>query len=310
MAEDRPAIPEPIKREVRQRCGFGCVICGLPIYEYEHMEEWAIVQRHVADEITLLCPTHHAEKTKKLLPVAKVKGHNARPRNIRAGQSAPHQLHYDGTSVRFELGGNWFSRTNLQEGDVLAPIVIDAVTLLGFTYTEGQLLLTLKLYDEAGAQILTIEESELTYSTGIWDIEFVGKTLTIRQGKANIWLEIEFRAPDTVRITRAKIAFNGICLLVMPHCLIANSVMLTQTTAANVPFGMVFGNSPGTRPCCFHIDVPRADRISFADAEKQAKNANAKEREWPRLPARSRAPFVPLPGMTPALQILVNRWVK
>lgn len=53
MANDRPAIPEPIKREVRQRCSFGCAICKLPIYEYEHIEEWAIVQRHVADEITL-----------------------------------------------------------------------------------------------------------------------------------------------------------------------------------------------------------------------------------------------------------------
>ena len=29
-------IPEGVKREVRQRCGFGCVICGLGFYDYEH----------------------------------------------------------------------------------------------------------------------------------------------------------------------------------------------------------------------------------------------------------------------------------
>jgi len=30
-------IPLPIQREVRQRCGFGCVICGTLLYEYDHI---------------------------------------------------------------------------------------------------------------------------------------------------------------------------------------------------------------------------------------------------------------------------------
>ena len=55
MSDERN-IPAEIKRQVRQRCGFGCIICGLPIYEYEHMEEWAKVKRHRTEEITLLCP--------------------------------------------------------------------------------------------------------------------------------------------------------------------------------------------------------------------------------------------------------------
>jgi len=61
MAE-RPAISDPIKREVRQRCGFGCVICGVPIYDYEHMVPHTEVQEHLANNVTLLCPTHHREK--------------------------------------------------------------------------------------------------------------------------------------------------------------------------------------------------------------------------------------------------------
>src|SRR5439155_1627187 len=48
-------IPEPIKRQIRQRCGFGCVLCGLPLFEYEHLKGWANVQRHMPEEITLLC---------------------------------------------------------------------------------------------------------------------------------------------------------------------------------------------------------------------------------------------------------------
>lgn len=69
-------IPRPIQREVRQRCGFGCVICGTPLYEYEHMEEWAEVKRHVAEEITLLCDKHHKEKTNGWLPKEDVRKAN------------------------------------------------------------------------------------------------------------------------------------------------------------------------------------------------------------------------------------------
>ncbi|WNG79930.1 hypothetical protein C6A86_016810 [Mycobacterium sp. ITM-2016-00316] len=63
MSDDRPPIPDPMKREVRQRCGFGCVICGHPIYEYEHMDDYAVVKRHGVANITLLCDGHHRLKT-------------------------------------------------------------------------------------------------------------------------------------------------------------------------------------------------------------------------------------------------------
>lgn len=31
-------ISEDIKQEVRKKSGFGCIICGLGIYEYEHID--------------------------------------------------------------------------------------------------------------------------------------------------------------------------------------------------------------------------------------------------------------------------------
>jgi hypothetical protein len=44
-----------MKREIRQRCGFGCVLCGIRIYQYDHIIDYAQVQEHTADNITLLC---------------------------------------------------------------------------------------------------------------------------------------------------------------------------------------------------------------------------------------------------------------
>ena len=61
-------IPSEIKREVRKRCGFGCVVCGSAIYEYEHFDpEFKDAKEHIADGIALLCPTDHRRKEKKLL---------------------------------------------------------------------------------------------------------------------------------------------------------------------------------------------------------------------------------------------------
>lgn len=56
-------IPDPIKREVRERCGFGCVVCGSAIVDYEHFNpEFKDAKAHDAAGIILLCPLHHRAK--------------------------------------------------------------------------------------------------------------------------------------------------------------------------------------------------------------------------------------------------------
>lgn len=82
-------IPLPVARVVRQRCGFGCVLCGLPLYEYDHLAGFANVQRHEAEEITLLCDRHHREVTAGLLPRNEVIAANGAPFNHRTGVSKP-----------------------------------------------------------------------------------------------------------------------------------------------------------------------------------------------------------------------------
>ena len=57
-------IPEPIRREVRRRCGFGCVVCRSIPYDYDHFRvPFADAKEHVAEDIILVCPNHHRKKT-------------------------------------------------------------------------------------------------------------------------------------------------------------------------------------------------------------------------------------------------------
>lgn len=56
-------IPAEVAREVRKRCGFGCVVCGSAIVDYEHFDPaFKDAKSHDPDGIILLCPTHHRAK--------------------------------------------------------------------------------------------------------------------------------------------------------------------------------------------------------------------------------------------------------
>ena len=59
----RRHIPSEVARAVRQRCGFGCVVCGAAIYDYEHFNpEFKDARIHDPSGIVLLCPNHHRAK--------------------------------------------------------------------------------------------------------------------------------------------------------------------------------------------------------------------------------------------------------
>lgn len=210
----RPAIPEHIKRAVRQRCGFGCVICGIPLYEYEHMLEWAVVKRHVASEITLLCRFHHGQKTDLLLPKSIVEEANRNPFNLRAGVSSPLALHYSGKEVDLVIGGNSLNIKNLREGERFFPLIIDQVPIVEFRYQKGRLFLSLRVFDEENNLVLRVKDNEVVVDAGQWDVEWVGRTITIRQGLKRIFLKIKFKPPGVVLIEKGTILFNGIEILI------------------------------------------------------------------------------------------------
>ena len=222
MAESptRDNIPLPVQRAVRQRCGFGCVVCGLPLYEYDHTLGWANVQRHVAEEITLLCDTHHREKTAVLLTDSQLKEANASPHNLKSGVSKPYALHYEGNQCEIVLGSNRFVATDSGYGTQVIPIAIDSAPILGFVLADGHLLFNLNLFDEYNELVLRIVNNHLAYSTTPWDIQFVGRRLIVRLAARQILVDVQFEPPNRVRIDRARFLRNGVEVIVWPESIL------------------------------------------------------------------------------------------
>lgn len=258
--EKRPPIKSEIKRAVRQRCGFGCIICGCPIYEYDHIIEWSKTRHHREDELTLLCSKHHTEKTNKILPTEEVIKANRSPYNISAELSAPQKLYYSGRKFKLKIGDSVSSFTGLADGQVFSPFAIDGKPVISFTNDGGNILLNVEIRNDRKKTVLKVENSELVYTTDLWDIDWVGQTLTIRDGLREVILEMTLDPPDTISINRGTLHFNGVEINIGKdyiYCL-NNRGFLTDCSVHGMGYGFAIGNPIPEGNCGIVIsEVPR-----------------------------------------------------
>lgn len=235
----------PIQREVRQRCGFGCVVCGLPLYDYDHLLGWAVVQRHVGEEITLLCNKHHREKTSGLLSNEAVFAANEKPHNLQRGVSTPYDLHYSGDECQVIIGGNRFRQSDQGEDSSLIAIAVDGIVLVGFRFVDKHYLLNVLALDEDNLPMLEIVDNVLWYSLSPWDIAWVGRRLTIREALRAFLLEIQFNPPNHVHIERGHLLVNGVEFLISPNETVINGKTIVSGNDFVGGWGVTVGEPIG-----------------------------------------------------------------
>lgn len=240
---ERPPIPGPVKRVVRQRCGFGCVICGLPLYEYDHLAPFAEVEEHDPKNLVLLCDRHHREKTSGLLTAEQVATANQTPRNLETGESHPFGMHYEGMEGELEIGGNHFVSAHLSDGSPLIAVMVDDTPIVGFSFEDGRLLLMVQLFNEANELLLQIAESELVYSTSPWDVEFVGRRLTVRHDPGDIFVSMILEPPTRVVVDRGRLWRNGVELQISPSALQVGGMTMSDCGMTGCDIGVAVGEN-------------------------------------------------------------------
>jgi hypothetical protein len=63
MANNRPAIPAALERDLMIEAGYRCAVCkGTDALEIDHISEWTVVQKHEFENMIVLCPNCHARK--------------------------------------------------------------------------------------------------------------------------------------------------------------------------------------------------------------------------------------------------------
>ena len=189
MSISRPEIPEPIKRIVRQQCYFGCAICGMPFFEYDHIEEYAHVKENKADNLILLCPTHHAAKTTNKMSKERLKEAQKNPYNASRPNTTGFKVEPSKQLITL-LGSNkvtgWYPDG---KGDHY-PIWINGKGFFVIHSNEGWLSVSLTITNEHGDILLQVIRGELIVSTSSWDYVYESDNIKIRAGLRNILLDM------------------------------------------------------------------------------------------------------------------------
>lgn len=209
----RPNIPAAMKREVRQRCGFGCAICGCPVYDYEHIEGYETTG-HRVDAITLLCPTHHREKTVGRLPTGAVAEANSNPFNG-AGQLVPgHPLYFDPRrQLELRIGSCHFLPHADSPSTVGLAVFGDFALGIGID-PEGRAIVDIDVRDDANRLILRVIRGEMRFARDIWDVEFVGPRLHLRRRLRDTVIDVQLDAPaGLVAVGSANFHLHGVHIL-------------------------------------------------------------------------------------------------
>lgn len=180
----RPAIPEAIKREVRQRCFFGCVICGAPVFDYDHIQEYATVKEHTASNLTLLCPNHHRDKTSGRLSADFIRDSNGKPFNATKPTTAPYAI-MGARSIELIIGSNNVGVT----GSGIA-ILVNGGTFLRFDYEGEWMVLSGVITNQNGDILFRLKYGEIQASTSVWDVSYIGSRLMMKSSAGKIVLDI------------------------------------------------------------------------------------------------------------------------
>lgn len=198
-------IPEGIKRAVRQRCGYGCVLCGSAIYQYEHIEpDFYEAREHNPDGITLLCGSCHDKKTRKFLSAARVlKG--AKAPAAKAKGFAFTELESGDEHPVVRLGG--FTMRNCR-----TPLELHNVPMLRLERGEAEgapFQLTASFFDSENRPTVCIYRNELFAFADNWDVEAAGGRIVVRTAAREIALQLHFQQGGGITVERLDMAYGA-----------------------------------------------------------------------------------------------------
>lgn len=198
-------VPQDVRREIRARCGFGCVICGLAYYDYEHFDpDFKDAKEHNPAGMTLLCMQCNQKRARGTLSAATVARANDNPACKQQGfASELFDFGLDPIEVRF---------AGVSFVDCKVLIQIHGVDLLSVQPPEepgAPVRLSGFLADTTGATTLKIVDNVWSAGDDNWDVEVVGPLITIRRGPADIALQVRTLPPHAIAIERIDMLFEG-----------------------------------------------------------------------------------------------------
>lgn len=198
-------VPREVRHEIRVRCGFGCVLCGLAYYDYEHFDpDFKDAKEHNPNGMTLLCMQCNQKRARGTLSAATVARANQNPKCKQQGfASELFDFGPDPIEVRF---------AGVSFVDCKVLIQVCGVDLLSVRPPERPgtpVLLSGFFADITGATTLKVVDNIWSAGDENWDVEVVGPLITIRRGPGDIALQLRVLPPNAIAVEKIDMALEG-----------------------------------------------------------------------------------------------------
>lgn len=180
------------------------MLCGYPITDYEHIDpEFKDARSHDPAHMALLCKRCHGEVTTGRTSKETVLAARRNPVKFReSGQrggfdiAPPFELILGDNVIRdircvvcHGEGEEWFTIDPPEERD-------------------GPPLISAKFYSLDGNVALDIEKNYWAPSSEAWDIETIGPTTTVREGRGRITLQFRVQPPHGLALQRLEMSLS------------------------------------------------------------------------------------------------------
>ncbi|EGR2870271.1 HNH endonuclease [Vibrio parahaemolyticus] len=197
-------IPEDVKRKVRQKCGYGCVVCGTAIVEYEHVDpEFSEAKEHDPDKIVLLCSQCHAKVTRKFLSKESIKLASKKPASIKSNY-ASEMFQLLASTPKFVIGGASITNTPI-------PLEVKGYPVIQVKPAEedgAPARFSATFFNSRGELSLQIIDNEWRVNSGNWDFEAVGGTLIVRDNQRNVSLKLRVSDSDGIIVEKINMRID------------------------------------------------------------------------------------------------------
>lgn len=208
------SIPAATQLAVRRECGFGCVICGEAICEYEHFDpEFKDARDHRVSGVALLCKLCHGKRTSGLISKRRVVAARGNPFCLQPQHRWRTTNAIDGP-ITVVLGAARFVSPRF----VLRIDGENLLTIGAPEQTGGPVLITGKFYDSEERLCLTIENNIYEGSADAFDAKWTGQVLCIRRARRDVALRLRLDdSTNTVTVETCKMHFRGITVSATSH---------------------------------------------------------------------------------------------
>lgn len=213
-------LKEDVKRIIRQEAGFGCVICGSGIYDYEHIEpEFKDAKIHDPNCMTLLCPTCHSKVTRGRLSKESVMEAKKNPVTLQQGYSNDWFDFKKDTMPFIQFAGTLTERCQI-------PLMVGGVPIIEIKPPEVDgtpYLLSGRFFDSNGNCTLEIINNEWRALSTNWDMKYIGQVLTIKNKNKKSILQLRVNPPNGIIIERLDMNVFGNSIVVTPDFIEINT---------------------------------------------------------------------------------------